>query len=399
MKNRHPVLAVLVGLTVALSAVGCAEDAIVSTSPSLSLSPSATPVVRTDPVSAFGLQCADLASDELISLVVGAHGAPLASPGIRADAPGAGRAAILQDGGMMCEWPSLDGAGGNVSRLSVVALPEATSLFARALPGLQMSPFPWSPRYTLFDNFSGTLVKCDDAYEALGNVCSWQVLDGDVWLALQLTNLPSSEVSVPSPREDPEKGRLPLVPIVEGSTSLPLVSKIVDTFRGSLRVKIDRPDAITPSCAELIDAAALRASTSTVTDPVIETAVSEPESYTSQLAAPWGFSMWAYSVERLGHRHCIVSKDGESVGRDFDVTVTRGMAWLLEAPFGFPDGGTVGEVDGVGTAYSLCSVGEDGKTCILTAVRDDVTVAVRFAGSDDPMIPTEIARLVLNALH
>lgn len=240
---RLGVTAAAAGLAVVMltSCAAPASEAPPAVAPSVEAS---SPAPLEPPAAAFDLSCDDLVSPEQMTAVWGE--ALRKSPGYPLTATPSGLldAALLHNGGLFCAW---SGSAQDETVLTITVLPDAAEAFAVAVDALAASTVP-PTEAPLADR---AVVECSDAYEWLGVVCAWNAQRGDVWLYAAANFLPSSEVTVPSPRDNPDSSRKPLVPTTDDSLMAAIVEGALDAVVDASRVEVPRPAAPAPTCEEL----------------------------------------------------------------------------------------------------------------------------------------------------
>jgi hypothetical protein len=370
---------------------GC-TGATPNASPSASNSPqpqqSAATAPLTDPVSAFAIDCADLVPDDVITAVLGDHQAPVASLNVGASLQGSLVATILQDGGISCTWSRPQAQNSQFAALSVVAIPDAAGFFARAVPVLTKAETKHSPVYTTADAFDATLVKCQDGFVGVNFVCDWNVLSGDTWIALQLAGMPDGDVSVPTPRSNPDMSLKRLVPVVDGSASLELVTDVVTSLVSAPRNAVNRVSADLPSCTKMLKVSTIQKGTDFTVAEIASTATLGFDT------ADLGFIIWSFSLERLGYRKCMVGDADPASSSSPELTVSRNIEWLTSAPYGLSDGKTALQIENLGIAFTECSAGYEEQSCVLMAQRGDLLLIVRYASEKQLDVAVAIARSV-----
>jgi hypothetical protein len=367
-----------------------------SNSPQPQPQPSATTPPLTDPISAFAIDCAELVPDDVITAVLGDHQAPVASLNVGASVRGSLVAAILQDGGISCTWSRPQDHNALFPALSVVAIPDAADFFDRAVPVLTKAETKHSPVYTSADAFDATLVKCQDGYEGVNFVCEWSVLSGDTWIALQLAGMPDGDVSVPAPRSNPDTSLKGLVPVVDGSASLELVTDVVTSLASAPRNAVNRVSADLPSCTKMLKISTIQKGTGFTVSRIASTA--SLDFYGSNATADVGFAIWNFSFERLGYRQCFVGDADPGAYSSPVLTVSRNIEWLMSAPYGLSDGKTALQVENLGIAFTECTTGIEGEGCVLTAQRGDLLVIVQYAGKKQLDVAVAITRSVFASI-
>ena len=363
-------VAILVIAALLASCAGAETDQPSVSPPESTPSAEPTPEALVPPVSAFDLSCDDLLDADLSTAV---WGEPL---GLRDGYPiqatpfGLVDAAVLHNGGLSCTW-STDGQ--IEPELVMMILPEAEESFDVVVDGLTSPPYTYTPA----DIADGAVVACSDAYSWWGLECVWNAIRDDVWIFAAARYLPAGEATVPSPRDNPDTSRKPLVPTIEGSLVADLVESVLAAVVSAPRTEVPRPGEPAPSCSQLFSSA----SAITVLDgrpvrggPIEFTADSMPRTRQSTIG-----SMGFASADRLGYVECFVDDSASRIATT--VVVAPESAWLFDqtryrAPVSSEQ---VGEVTVWCPEFS----------CIAFAERDGVVVTAETSAGENP---TDIAR-------
>lgn len=339
---------------------------------------------------ALDIGCDELAPTQLIADAVGSHGAPAGREDLHGISFAIPEAAIFQDGGLVCEWSEADAEypGYFYPRLTVKALPDAQSMFARNLDAL-LNYSDWSRSYESLQLFDGTAVSCDGGYVSDPDVveyqCIWQVLTGDVWLEVSMEHLPASAVVI----TDGAKPFDGLHPVTDDSASVALLSAIVASFEGAHRTLPGRAVSELPDCADFVptiplvvyewddatqsvDAFEVEASALQVDDSIESLPGSHEIRDSLAFVAAGGKrvegrpgDMWQFAFERLGFRDCeakitVAGSEPGSSGVTYfeEFFITRGMNWFVEPRNAVPLGERV-DVDGLGVLFDAYCLNEE----------------------------------------
>ncbi len=332
-----------------------------------------SPAPLEPPVAAFDVSCDELVAAEDMTEV---WGEPLVAGGRLypiTDTPfGLYEAAQLHNGGLTCAWTR---AGQLETALSIMLLPDATEAFSTVASGLIAEPYSYSSA-SVGDS---AVVACSDADEWLGLVCTWNARQDDVWIFLSARFLPAGEATIPTPRENPDTSRKPLVPTIEGSLIAGIVASALDTVVSAPRAEVPRPTAPAPPCAELFSspsASALLNGRSLTGGPVqfSEDSVGS----TNQVSQG---SMGPVSAQRLGYVLCSVA-DGESE-LAFTVMAAPEADWI----FGHPRYLSPTDPLQIGDVTTWCPA--DSYSCFATAELDGMVLASQTSTGENP---TDLAR-------
>ncbi|MBX9470943.1 hypothetical protein [Microcella sp.] len=329
-----------------------------------------TPEVLVPPVSAFDLSCDDLLNPDLSSAVWGEPLSLRDGYPIQATPSGLVDAAVLHNGGLSCTW-STDGQ--IEPELVMMILPEAEEAFAVVVDGLTSPPYTYIPA----ELADGAVVACSDNYSWWGLECVWNAIRDDVWIFAAARYLPAGEATVPSPRDNPDTSRKPLVPTTEGSLVADIVESALAAVVGASRAEVPRPAEPSPTCAELFSSA----SASTLLDdrPVRGGTIeftAESLGRTNQSSTG---SMGFASADRLGYVECVVADSASR--KAITVVAAPEAAWVFDQPnyLAPASSETVGEVTVWCPEYS----------CIAFAEVDGVVVTAETSTGENP---TDIAR-------
>lgn len=402
------------------SALGlaCAAVALSGATIHESLDTTVAPAISSTPVSeAVGgltVACDELVSPQLVAAAVGPHADVVGREGLVGAAWNLPEAAVAQDGGITCRWPPVDPSYDWEQALSVSALPNAASVFAQNLPTLVDPVNGWTS-FTLFDLYDGAAIRCLGSPMILGTEpdgrfvlssqmvygCEWNLLSGDVWIRVELENLPASEVTAA------ESGNP--VAVVEGSMSRAVVDEIVASIARSARTAPTAPPPSLPTCEAL--AVAVPSELFTYDEQLDEMVPVEldlssrrVEDYTKTWMTPrtttllsegtWGsgylgsypLEMWRVSFDRLGFRDCAVTiSPVGSVGGYVleEMLVTRGLGWLVSDSQPDPLGERI-ELDGLGVLYDgFCYVEPH---CSYLFANDDILIGFGWYSERDEVI-------------
>jgi hypothetical protein len=380
----------------------------VITATSATPTPSAEPAVATRPISAFPIDCADVVSDETVSATVGEHDPVVQHQLPRVSTISMAEVAVEQDGGLWCEWHRPIESGDQRIALRIIAIPDAAADFGRIRPSLMKPADLFAARFAHVEAFDDTFIRCDESTLSdpstpaeTRNVvgCSWHVLAGNTWLAVDVDGVPSSDYRVPVPRNNPDTSAKPLVPVVDGSASLALITTVVSSLESVSRDIPDTSQPAMPDCPALIDRKRVQSSLSMKIKAIKPAASAVHPSASTNVSE----ALAAYSAERVGNRRCAVSENRGFGSWTALVTVARSAPWLADELTMNADASMVSAVEGLGTVIADCSDGADEfegyPTCYMAVLGSGGDVVYVFiADSDDPLIGIEIARSALLTL-
>jgi hypothetical protein len=363
--------------------VGCSTPPVGNPGSSPTAEP--TPPVVERPASVFEIGCDDVLDPDVTALLVGTEAAPVAE----ATWASSGSAAIIQNGGLYCEWHKPTDYEPSIV---VAALPDVDSEYAAVVAEYSALGYPYRPYEVVNGLGDGAALRCDGRRsDYRGIICHWVGLLDDVGVSVWIRGLPDSAVVDPEPAPLPDTSLPPVVPIVEGSDQFALVSDLLTRLATASRVILAESTSSSPPNCDSLTADEV---TSALGVPVSRAGSS------NERFSTWGPNgAWVQSLagERLGVDQCSFYAEGGGATSAI-VTISPQIGWMLtDNPAGPVDG--FGRLDGSDLAgvVDYCGSDEGGSGCSISFESDGdlVTVAVTETPTD-PGIPVRIATDLLD---
>jgi hypothetical protein len=373
----------LVAVLVVGAMTGCSTPPAVTPEPSTTSAP--TLEVAERPASVFKVGCDDVLDLDVKARLVGAEATSVAG----AVWATSRSAAIIQNGGLYCEWEK---ATEFEPSIVVAALSDVDTDFAAVLAEYSAHGYPNRPYEVVNGLGDGAALRCEGrGSDYRGIICHWVGLLDDVGVSIWIRGLPDSAVVDPEPDPLADTSLPPVVPIVEGSDQFALVSGLLSRLATASRVVLEEPAPTSPPTCDALTADEVA---SALGVPVSRAGTS------SERFSTWGPSgAWIQTLagERLGVDQCSFSIEGGGA-TTATVTIWPLIGWALaDNPTGPVEGfGRLEGSDLVGV-IDYCGSDEGGSGCSISfeTEGDLVTVAVTETPTD-PGIPIRIASDLLD---
>ncbi|MGX5680305.1 hypothetical protein [Schumannella luteola] len=272
-----------------------------------------------EPRPAFAIDCADAIDGPDAASLGGAglvpHVGDPDSPGDQLE-----RAAIVQSGGMLCEWARGD---------------DEPSIQLAVLGGVDTAR--WGIRDQLRDAGFATrsdgartlAARCWDSYPAEGpNRCIWVAVSGNVVMEAFFAELPGFEVVAPLLRPDPLVSVPTLEPVFDG-VSAGVVREALDRFVDAFETTVTPKPVAGRDCRDVV-----RESEGSDKDFWVYPSVGDPRLYPLGYGLPGQtVALQVIAFERIGWTRCFIytfdpaspTIDGFPIATIIDA---RGAAWL-----------------------------------------------------------------------
>lgn len=357
--------AILGSLVVGCAAVPSAPkpDATVTPSPTSTAEPIARPAAQWD------VDCPQLVPDATLDTVV--------RVGLVADdfyaRPWVGfttSAAILQAGGIVCNWRA-ESAPGDTWRLTV--LPDSIDGFQADfdyLTGLEYGA------WTSVEAFDGAAAYCSGGTKEPGGIrCQWIALSGTRYITLDFREVRKGEVENPDPAPNPDTSIPPLRP--SGSATIALLGGVFSAIEAAPVVDLEPLQTAAPGCADLLTRKAVAGALGVDASEVkFARAQDDPD---APLAAIGGSSCFAVTDDLY-----------------IQATLAPGLGWTIDRALAEDPEVSAGPLVGLDSGVVKCVMDEEGQPCVSAVVDPDgvlLSVTVSSTGGAAPTRKSTVALL------
>jgi predicted small secreted protein len=282
--------------------------------------------------------------------------------------------AINQAGALTCNWGTLYES----PAIGLFALAEGVDGYERARTELLETD-----NYRELDIFEGSFYECHYDYSDKPQLnCEWQILAGDVWVIVVLTNLLDSALDSQPTTADADTG---FVEAPKDSAVVGFLSTVVSAIVQTPRLGLTKSPTTVGSCSDLIQIGKL--ASVLPGDVEVHDVLAAGNEISGYTTAAEGDPMGMIAMQRLGYRYCAVSPPPEGGYVSTIVTVAPGASWAFDSTEAQP-------LDGVGPAFSKCKSTSDGPFCLLATVTGDTLITVE-SNEPTPRVGTELLKGVL----